>query len=86
MIVSSKVPKQTVSEFECEHICPGMSHLTDMHSTSSSPSKTLKQYRAAVCSLLLGNVNFIHTETLGRNFDSIIPSMHQTLLRSQQEL
>jgi len=80
MIVSSKVPKQTVSEFECEHLCPGMSHPTDMHSTSSSPIKTLKQHRAAVCSILLGNVNFINTETLGRNFDSTIPSIHHTLL------
>jgi hypothetical protein len=86
MIVSSKVPKQTVSEFECEQLYPGMSHLTDMHSTSSSSIKTLKQYRTAFCPILLGNVNLIYTETLGRNFDSFFPSIHQTLLWSQQEL
>jgi hypothetical protein len=80
MIVSSKVPKQTINEFECEQLYTGKSHLTDMHSTSSSPIKTLKQYHTAVCSTLLRNVNFIYTETLGRNFDSIIPSIHQTLL------
>jgi len=51
MIVSSKVPKQTVSEFECEQLYAGMIHLTDIHSTSSSPIKTLKQYHTALCSI-----------------------------------
>jgi hypothetical protein len=63
MIASSKVPKQTVSEFECEQLYPGMSHLTDMRRTSSSPIKTLKQYHTAVCSILVGNVNLIYTVT-----------------------
>jgi hypothetical protein len=79
MIVSSKVPTETLSEFECEQLYTGMSQLTDMHCTSSSPIKTLKQYRTAVCSTLLGNVNFIYTEILRRNFDSIIPSIHLNL-------
>lgn len=48
MIVSSKVPKLTVSEFECEQLYLGMSHLTDMRRTSPSPNKTLKQYLTAL--------------------------------------